>query len=107
MSALDILEIQIMPVKPKDGLIAFVSFVINNQFYIGNVALYTSPFSLDGFRLVYPIKVLPNGKEIHCVHPINKETGSVIQKRVVEEYLKLIEKLAKGDVKNGEKQYAA
>ncbi|MFH1189523.1 MAG: septation protein SpoVG family protein [Candidatus Omnitrophota bacterium] len=86
MNTLDISEIQIIPVKPKDGLIAFVSFVANSQFYIGNVAIYTSPSASDGYRLVYPIKVLPNGKEINCVHPINRETGEQVKKSIVAKY---------------------
>jgi len=42
MSDLYISEIQIIPVKPKDGLVAFSSCVINNFLYIGNIGIYTS-----------------------------------------------------------------
>jgi len=84
-------EIQIIPIKPKKGLIAFASVVINNQIYIGNIGLYSSPSTDDGFRLVYPDKVLPNGKRIQCVHPINREAAGVIHKAIVGEYQKLAE----------------
>lgn len=90
MSELVVSEIQIIPVKPKDGLIAFASFVVNNQFYIGNVAIYTSPSSQDGYRLVYPIKVLPNGKEIHAVHPINRDTGEQVKKAIITKYQEIM-----------------
>ena len=56
-----ITEIQIIPLKPKDGLVAFASCVINDQLYLGNIAIYSSLGSCDGFRLVYPAKVLPTG----------------------------------------------
>ena len=95
MNDLILSEIQIIPVKPNDGLIAFASVVVNNQFYMGNIALYTSPTTPDGYRLVYPIKVLPNGKEISCVHPINKEAGKTVHDAIVERYERLI-----CDVKN-------
>ena len=95
MNDLAVSEIQIIPVKPKDGLIAFASCVVNNQFYIGNIAIYTSPSTPDNFRLVYPIKVLPNGKEINCVHPINRETGELIKRAIVDKYEELIIKTAK------------
>lgn len=91
MGDLVISEIQILPVKPNNGLIAFISFVINNQFYVGNVALYTSPSSADGYRLVYPIKMLPNGKEIHCVHPINRETGEQVKGIIVAKYQEIMD----------------
>ena len=90
MSELVISEIQIIPVKPKDGLVAFASCVINNSLYVGNIAIYTSPTNHEGYRLVYPSKVLPNGKEINCVHPINKETGDAISKAIIRKYKDLI-----------------
>ena len=87
-------EIQIIQVKPKDGLIAFTSCVINNQFYLGNIAIYTSPSSPDGFRLVYPLKILPTGKQINCVHPINRETGNAIKKAIINKYLEITANIA-------------
>ncbi len=38
-------EIEITPIKPRQGLLAFCSFVINEQFYVGDVAIYSR---LDG-----------------------------------------------------------
>lgn len=90
MNELVVSEIQIIPVKPKDSLVAFASCVINNQFYIGNIAIYTSPSSPDRFRLVYPLKILPTGKQINCVHPINRETGETIKKAILTKYMELI-----------------
>ena len=107
MNEISISEIQIIPVKPKDGLVAFASCVINNQFYLGNIAIYSSPSASEGFRLVYPIKILHNGTSLSIVYPINKETGAIIQRRLVEEYLELVENLAKGDIPNEQKQSGA
>lgn len=90
MEKIQISEIQIIPVKPKEGLVAFASCVINNDIYIGNIAIYTSPWTQSGFRLVYPVKILPNGKEIHCVHPINKEAGELISKAIIEKYKEIL-----------------
>lgn len=93
MDNLIISEIQIIPVKPRDGLIAFASCVVNASLYIGNIAIYTCPSIPDEFRLTYPIKTLPNGKEISCVHPINKKTGEAIRKAIVEKYKKLTQEV--------------
>ena len=79
-------EIQIIPVMPKNGLVAFASCVINDSLYIGNIAIYTSPSNHEGYRLVYPSKILPNGKEINCVHPINREAGAAILKTIIGRY---------------------
>jgi len=90
MNDIVISEVQIVPVKPRDGLVAFASCVINESLYIGNIAIYTSPTRPEGFRLVYPAKILPNGKDINCVYPINKQTGDLIEKEVINKYLDLI-----------------
>lgn len=95
MKNLAITEIQIIPVKPHNGLLAFCSFVLNNQFYISDVAIFSR---LDGgYRLVYPIKVLPNGVKVNCFHPISREPGEEIEKIVIGEYKKLISKTMNED----------
>jgi len=86
MEEMRITEVQIIPVKPTDGLVAFASCVINGTLYAGNIAIHTSPSAPDGLRLVYPDKVLPNGKVINCFHPITKEAGEVIKQAIVAKY---------------------
>ena len=90
MSEFEISKIQVIPIKPKEGLVAFASCVINDSLYIGSVAVYSSPSTQSGFRLVYPVKVLPNGKEIHCVHPINKDVGEFISKAIINKFKEII-----------------
>ena len=92
MQEITISEIQIVPIKPKDGLVAFASFIINNQFYIGDIAIYTRPSGED-YRLVYPSKILPNGKLINCVHPINRHTAEIIKEAVIKAYQDLSQKV--------------
>lgn len=89
---IDLSEIQIVPVSPRNGLLAFVSFILNDSFYIGDVALY-SLLDGTGYRLVFPLKTLPNGKEIQCFHPINRESGEAIDKQVFQSFSKLREKV--------------
>jgi len=83
-------EIQIVPIKPRNGLVAFASCVVNHSLYIGNIAIHTSPTNEDGYRLVYPARILPNGKEINCVHPINREAGQAISNAIVDKYKELV-----------------
>ena len=85
-------EIEIIPVKPHNGLVAFSGFVLNKSFYIGDVAIF-SRLDQEGYRLVYPIKVLPNGLKINCFYPINREVGQLIEEAVIKAYLSLIEKV--------------
>jgi SpoVG. len=98
MSDLSISEIQIIPINLQRGLSAFASCVINNQFHLNSLGIYTSPSSPLGFRLTYPTKVLGNGSKIDIFYPINKEVGTFVEFQIVEQYKKLMEELMKGDL---------
>ncbi len=91
MSEIVISEIQIIPISPQNGLVGFISAVINNQFYIGNIALYTSPSSPSGFRLVFPNRKLASGHVVDCFYPINKEAEQQVTSAIVTRYLELME----------------
>ena len=86
---LSISEVDIIPVKPRNGLIAFASCVVNGQLYLGNIAIHTR-LDGSGYRLVFPVKVLPNGKEIQCVHPVTREAGELLLQAIVEKLEALI-----------------
>jgi len=86
--AIDISDIQIAPVPPQNGLVGFASFLIDNRFYIGNVAIFTSPSTLGGFRLVYPTKMGTS-----CFRPLYRQVGEAIQKKVIARYLELMKEL--------------
>lgn len=91
MCAISVSEIQIIPIKPRNGHVAFASCVINGNIYIGDIAIHTS-ISIPGeYRLLYPTRKLPNGKQISCVHPITKEAGETIQRAIISKYRELIE----------------
>lgn len=94
VTTIKLTEIQIVPVKPKNGLIAFVSFVLNESFFIGDVAVH-SRLDQQGYRLVYPTKILFNGLKINCFKPIKREAAQAIEEQVLNEFDNLIEKVKK------------
>jgi len=100
MNEINLSEIEIIPVKPRNGLLAFSSFVLNNSFYVGSVAIY-SRFFEDGYRLVYPEKVLANGYKVSCFHPINSQVAKQIEEKIISTYENLIEKAKKKEEVNG------
>jgi|SRR3989344_3089866 len=77
-----ITEIQISPVKPRDGLIAFASFVLDQKYYVGSVAIFTR-LGKSGYRLVYPAKKLGE-KNLNLFHPISQEAGKSIEDAITE-----------------------
>lgn len=89
----EITEVAYYPIRPTpQGLIGFASCLYNGQLSLNSIALYTRP---DGdLRLVFPDKVLPNGKVIQTYYPISTETYLVIKdaiKKKIEEVTKKVE----------------
>lgn len=72
-------EVNITPVKPSKGLIAFVNLVIDDNIYLNSIAIYTK---LDGsYRLLYPTKTVGN-RSLGLFYPINREASKTIEKAV-------------------------
>ncbi|MBA7645028.1 hypothetical protein ES703_52780 [subsurface metagenome] len=84
---MDVNEVQIIPVKPHNGLLAFASCVIDDRLYLGSIAIYTK-LNEKGFRLVYPTKKIGN-TNIPIFHPVNKDTAETIHKAIAEKLEKL------------------
>ena len=93
-----IAEIQIIPVKPKDGLVAFASFVLDEKYYIGSVAIFTRRDGF-GYRLVYPTKKV-GLTNINIFHPINARVGQAIEKAVIEKINDLFNENIYGPAEN-------
>jgi len=80
-------EIQITPIKPKNGLIAFTSFVLFESFYLSSIGIMTR--LNGGYRLLYPTKKI-NFKQISLFYPINKSTSRQIEEEVIKTYEKVM-----------------
>lgn len=81
-------EVNITPVKPQGGLIAFASVVINRSVYLSSIAIYTRP---DGsYRLLYPTKKLGE-RFVNIFHPISRETSKLIEAAVFKKCKEIFE----------------
>ena len=92
MSESKISEINITPIENRSGLIGFASFVINNNFKVCNVGIYTCPSHPTGIRLTFPKKKY-NQTELQTVYPINQTTYDCIVKAVAFKYNEVIDNL--------------
>jgi len=73
-------EIQIVPIRPKDGIVAFTSFVLDGWLYLGSIAVMTRP--QGGYRLIYPTKKLAE-RNIPLFHPIRRDVAQHIEQNVI------------------------
>lgn len=87
-------EIELVPIRAKNGLTFFVSCVLDGKFFVGNIAVFTR-LDGSGFRCVYPTKVLLNGQQIPIFYPIDRQTGHEIEATISQEATKLL--LPEGD----------
>lgn len=86
---LKISEIEFIPVKPKEGLIGFASFVLDEKYYVSSVAIYTR-LAGSSYRLVYPTKKIGE-RNINIFHPINREVSEVIDEAVIKKVNELFD----------------
>lgn len=86
-----ITEIQIVPIKPKDGLVGFVSFIYDNSFYMGSIGIFTRPSG--GYRLTYPLRK-NTLQDINFFFPINKQIAEEIEQEIIKKYEELINEKA-------------
>lgn len=86
-----ITEIQIIPIKANNGLIAFGSIVIDNNIYLGSIGIHKK-LGENSYRITYPTKNIGN-KDFNLYHPINKQTSKLIEDAIILKYKKVMNKI--------------
>lgn len=81
-----ITEIHIHPVAPHKGLVAFANLVIDDQLFLGSIAIHER---LDGagYRITYPTK----GKG-YLFHPIRKQLSRELEQAILNEVKTVLRK---------------
>jgi len=70
-------EVNLQFIKPTNGLVAFASLVLDDDLYLGSIAIHERLDGL-GYRLTYPTKRTdPTRRPLF--HPINRKTSSTIE----------------------------
>jgi len=85
-----ITEVQILPIKPTEGLVAFASLILDFDLYLGSIGVVTRPEG--GYRLLYPTKKIGD-RSISLFYPINRN----FSKEIEEEVIKKFEEVTKND----------
>lgn len=85
-------EIVFYPIQPTPkGVVCFVSFSYSNLFRINDCAILTR--REGGYRIVYPIRTLQNGKTINSVYPLSDKVAKPIEDFLLSEYDKFLQKI--------------
>jgi stage V sporulation protein G len=70
-------EVNIILIKPKDGLIGFASAVVEDALYIGSIGIHQK-LNGNGYRLTYPTKQA-GIQRADIFYPINNAAGKAIE----------------------------
>jgi stage V sporulation protein G len=73
---MQVTEVNIELIKPKDGLIAFASVVVDDRIYLGSIGIHRK-LNGDGYRLTYPTRKVGD-MQFNVFHPIRKDVGAAI-----------------------------
>lgn len=87
---MEVTEVNIVPVKVVEGLVAFASCVVNGQLYLGSMGVHRR-LDGSGYRITYPTKRI-GSRELNYYHPLNKQVGSAIEKAIVAKCKELFER---------------
>lgn len=85
MEQITISEPTFLPLKPNEkGLIGIASVVFNNYLSLNCISVYLRPNG--DLRIVFPVKVLPNSKEVNVYYPINRVAYEAIREAIASKY---------------------
>jgi DNA-binding cell septation regulator SpoVG len=79
-------KVEIVPIKPHEGLLAFASVEIDGQFYIGSIGVHKRRDG-RGYRITFPTRKVGDHQLAIC-HPttpdLSKEIESAITSKAEE-----------------------
>jgi DNA-binding cell septation regulator SpoVG len=90
LTTMQVTEVDITFIKPKDGLIAFASVVLDDQLYLSGIAIH-SKLAGAGYRLTYPTRKVGDA-QFSIFHPIRKPVGVAIEHAVLEKLKNVVSK---------------
>lgn len=76
-----ITEVEIVPIKAQNGLIALASVVFDDALFLGSIGVFTRRDG-SGYRLTYPTKGNA-GRNFNIYHPIRKDVSDAIERVVL------------------------
>lgn len=73
-------KIEIIPIHPRNGLLAFASIELDNVFYVSSIGIHKK-LNERGFRITYPTKKVGDHSLTIC-HPMQASLSREIEREV-------------------------
>ena len=84
----EVTEVEFVPIKPRQGLVGFVSCVVDGKLYLGGIGVHTV-LNGDRLRMTYPTRKVGN-VNIPLYHPVNAEAGEAIREAITRKVKELM-----------------
>lgn len=76
-------KVEILPVKPNNGLIGFAHLFFEEGLFLGSIGIFKK-LNDKGFRLTYPSRKIGD-RELTIFHPITKECSQKFENLIFEQ----------------------
>jgi DNA-binding cell septation regulator SpoVG len=87
---MQVTEVNIAFVKPKDGLIGFASVVIDDELHLSGIAIHRKLVG-SGCRLTYPTRKVGE-TQFSLFHPIRRPIGLAIERAIFDKMKNVVSK---------------
>lgn len=91
---MQVTDVDIAFVKPRDGLIAFASVVLDDEIYLSGIAIHHKLIG-SGYRLTYPTRKVGDA-QFNLFHPIRKPIGLAIEQAIIDKLKNVLRKCDAG-----------
>ncbi len=92
---MEITEVKVFPVR-EEKLKAFASVVFSECFMVNDIKVIKGR---DGFFISMPSRKKKNGKFKDVAHPLNNETRQKIERRILDEYERIVGEAAEAPLR--------
>lgn len=77
---MSVTKVEIVPIHPQKGLVAFASILLDDSVYLGSIGVHKR-LNGDGYRISYPTKKF-GSSHLYIHHPMNRELSQEIEQAV-------------------------
>jgi DNA-binding cell septation regulator SpoVG len=77
---MSITKVELLPIKPQNGLIAFASVEIDHQFYVSSIGVHKRRDG-TGYRITYPTRKVGD-QNLTIFHPTEPSLSKEIEKAI-------------------------
>jgi stage V sporulation protein G len=97
---MEITEVKVFPVY-EDKLKAYITIILDNCFVVRDLKVISGA---TGLFVAMPSKRRKDGVYKDIAHPLNQQTRTIMEKKILEAYLEEIRRLGEGGAANSDAQ---